>query len=615
MTENWGLPIKDWGSPTEDWGLPTEDWGLPTEDWGLPTEDCGLPIEDWGLPIENWGFPTESLQNIEVDQRCSEVNGDCDLRKADGHKSNDDINKNFEDHDLRKKNQDTSNENNFLIQAPVRNSFDQNRDHSYSCRSSANRNKSYTPEKPVVIAKKTYIPLTFDDNNDLAIEAGLNFPTYNKFEVKVSGIEVPKQITLFEESPLCDVLLSNLTKCNYIIPTPIQKYALPIIMEGRDMIASAQTGSGKTTAFILPILYSLMIKPSKLYFDLNHCEPQALILVPTRELSIQICEVITKLSKGTNIKCGILYGGTATYYQKQKILGGVHIIVATVGRLIDFVNQGIITFQSLRFFVLDEVDFMLALNFQKEIEYIFNHNTMVSSVERSIIIFSATLPEGVRQIVKAYLKPNYIYVDVGETGGACKDIAQTVIEVQRFAKKQKLLALLQETKNCQGIIIFVQKKRLADFIAAFLCEMNFPTTSIHGDRDQPEREKALRDFKTKKIKILVVTAIAARGLDIIGVTMVVNMDLPKSINEYMHRIGRTGRLGNSGKVVSFFDPQFDQKIAPSLINTLKLADQHIPEFLLKYSNRGECGSTSSFGDVCGKNATVTSEMFEKEEKC
>ncbi|CAI6356877.1 unnamed protein product [Macrosiphum euphorbiae] len=431
-------------------------------------------------------------------------------------------------------------------------------------------------EKPVV-QKSTYIPPDFEENDNLTIEAGLNFEKYDKLN----------------------------------IPTPIQKYAIPIIMHGKDMIASAQTGSGKTAAFVLPILNSLISEPSEIVVDYDHCEPQGLILSPTRELAIQICEVATKLSRGTSIRCELLYGGTATYHQKEKILRGVHIIVATPGRLIDFVNRGLITFSSLRFFVLDEADRMLDMGFSLDIERILSDNTMVSSAERSTVMFSATLPENVQQIAKSYLKPDYISVAVGEVGGACKDVTQTFVEVNKFSKKNELVALLNETNDCQGTIVFVEQKRQADFIAAFLSELNYPTTSIHGDREQPEREKALRDFKTKKMKVLVATAVAARGLDIMGVKTVVNFDLPKTIEEYVHRIGRTGRLGNSGRAVSFYDPDNDSAMAPYLVNTLKLADQIIPEFLSQYS--GEvCEPLSQFNDI-RPNVTITSAYIEEEE--
>lgn len=444
--------------------------------------------------------------------------------------------------------------------------------------------------------KSTYIPPDFEENDDFTMEAGLNFEKYDKIEVRVSGMEVPKHITSFQESGLREILISNLTNCHYTTPTPIQKYAIPIIMNGKDMIASAQTGSGKTAAFVLPILNSLISEPSELVVDYNHCEPQVLILAPSRELAIQICEVTTKLSKYTSIRCELLYGGTATYHQKEKILRGVHIIVATPGRLIDFVNRGLITFSSLRFFVLDEADRMLDMGFSLDIERILTDNTMVSSAERSTIMFSATLPTNVQQIAKSYLKSDYISVAVGEIGGACKDVTQTFIEVNKFSKKKALVAMLNETNDCQGTIVFVEQKRQADFIAAFLSELNYPTTSIHGDRLQPEREKALRDFKTKKMKILVATAVAARGLDITGVTTVVNFDLPKTIEEYVHRIGRTGRLGNAGRAVSFYDPTNDSPMAPFLVNTLKLADQDIPEFLSQYSSEDQ-EPWSQFNDI------------------
>uniref|UniRef100_A0A2S2QYW4 RNA helicase n=1 Tax=Sipha flava TaxID=143950 RepID=A0A2S2QYW4_9HEMI len=439
--------------------------------------------------------------------------------------------------------------------------------------------------KPKVPPKSTYIPPEFEENFSSTIEAGSNFEKYDKIEVIANGIDVPQKISTFQSSGLREIILNNLKNCNYTTPTPIQKYALPIIMNDRDMIASAQTGSGKTAAYILPILNKLLDEPSKLIVDGKHCEPQVLIMSPTRELAIQICELATRLSRDTGIKCELLYGGTATYYQREKVLRGVHILVATPGRLIDFVNRRLITFFSIRYFILDEADRLLDMGFQGDIEQILCHHTMVFTAERTTLMFSATLPENVQYIAKAFLKPDYISVAVGDIGGACKDVTQTILEVKKFDKRNALLSILKETDDCQGTIVFVEEKRQADFLAAILSEYDYPTTSIHGDRLQPQREIALRDFKQKRMKILVATSVASRGLDITGVKMVVNYDLPKTIEEYVHRIGRTGRLGNIGKAISFYDPEKDYPIAFDLAIILKRADQEVPTFLFKFRSK------------------------------
>ncbi|XP_050426124.1 ATP-dependent RNA helicase vasa-like [Adelges cooleyi] len=471
--------------------------------------------------------------------------------------------------------------------------FEQNNDH-YS--SSGYGNNSEESEKPA-LPKPTYIPPEIDDSDDSAVVmvAGNNFDQYESIEVKVSGIDVPTNINSFKNAGLREILLENLEKLNYSVPTPVQKYSLPIILHGRDMMASAQTGSGKTAAFVLPILNDLMSNPTELIADYNHCEPQAVIMSPTRELTIQICEVVRKLSRGTMIKSELAYGGTKTMYQIDRIKRGAHILVATPGRLNDFVNRGVITFSSVRFFVLDEADRMLDLGFKSAIESVLHHSTMVSSAERQTLMFSATLPSEIQQMACTYLKQDYVFVAVGEIGGACKDVTQQLIQVQKFSKKGELLKVLEEIGDVQGTIVFVEQKRNADFIAAYLSDQNYPTTSIHGDREQPERELALRDFKTKKMKILVATSVAARGLDIKGVTTVINYDLPKNVDEYVHRIGRTGRLGNAGKAISFFDPDQDRPLAPELRRILEQAGQEIPDWLSDFG--GYAAEPDQFDDI------------------
>ncbi|XP_060846662.1 ATP-dependent RNA helicase vasa-like [Rhopalosiphum padi] len=448
--------------------------------------------------------------------------------------------------------------------------------------------------------RPTYVPPEIDENDEYGIGVGSNFDKYENIQVKVSGDSVPKHIESFKSSGLREVLIEKLVKCNYSTPTPIQKYAIPVIISGRDMMATAQTGSGKTAAFVLPIVHTLLSNPQDLVFDRDYCEPQCVIMSPTRELAIQIRDVVFKLTQGTCIRQSILYGGTATGYQRNTLANGIHILVATPGRLNDFVGRGYVSFKSLRFFVLDEADRMLDMGFKPDIEKILNHETMVDIHTRQTLLFSATLADDIQMLSKAYLKPNYVFVAVGEIGGACKDVKQEIREVSKFEKKKELIKVLESLEDCQGTMVFVEQKRNADFIAAFLSEKDYPTTSIHGDREQPEREQALRDFKNNKMKILVATAVAARGLDIKGVNCVINFDMPSSIDEYVHRIGRTGRLGNSGRAVSFYDSSSDNNLSSDLVRILKQADQEVPSFLDgggSYGGNSYGGSSNACNDV------------------
>lgn len=240
---------------------------------------------------------------------------------------------------------------------------------------------------------------------------------------------------------------------------------------------------------------------------------------------------------------------------------GCHVLVATPGRLLDFTESGLVTYEDVKYFVLDEADRMLDMGFREDVNRMMNHPTMVSNTIRCTAMFSATFPNEIQKMAGRFLN-NYIFVAVGVVGGACADVEQSVQQVSRFEKRNKLLEMLgdidvaEEVRlaNSEGTLIFVETKRQADFLAAYLCENGHPTTSIHGDRTQEQREEALADFKEKRVNILIATSVAARGLDIKSAKHVIVFDMPKDIEDYVHRIGRTGRVGNMGRSTTFFDP-------------------------------------------------------------
>ncbi|XP_014239350.1 ATP-dependent RNA helicase vasa-like [Cimex lectularius] len=440
-------------------------------------------------------------------------------------------------------------------------------------------NTGHEKEKP----KERYIPPEPSDDQEVlfggGISSGINFDKFDNISVKVSGEDVVQPVNSFEECQFRHLVADNLKKSGYKKPTPIQKYAFPSIMKGRDLMACAQTGSGKTAAFLVPIINSLLAEGCEPIVSNEFVEPQAVIISPVRELTIQIFTEARKFAHGSTIKCAIAYGGTVAIHQAQKLMRGCHILVATPGRINDFVEKGRVSFASVRFFVLDEADRMLDMGFLPAIEKMLEHPTMVPVGQRQTLMFSATFPEDIQRLASKYLN-NYLFIAVGIVGGACSDVEQVIYEVSKFEKKAKLVEILRTFEGEKQLaLVFVEQKRTADFIAAYLSENNFPTTSIHGDRLQSQREQALCDFKSGYMPTLVATAVAARGLDIKNVTHVINYDMPKTVDEYVHRIGRTGRVGNRGKATSFYDASFDFPIAKDLIKILQQCGQEVPCFL------------------------------------
>ncbi|XP_077293860.1 ATP-dependent RNA helicase vasa [Arctopsyche grandis] len=438
-------------------------------------------------------------------------------------------------------------------------------------------------EKP----REIYVPPDTDDSElfEAGISTGTNFDNYYHIRVQVSGENAPEAIESFAKSGLRPLVLENVKKSNYLKPTPIQKIAIPAISAGRDLMGCAQTGSGKTAAFLLPIINKLLEDKCDAEVSDRCCKPQVVIISPTRELTMQIFTEARKFSLGSTVKTCIVYGGTAVQHQSNNLSRGCHILVATAGRLLDFVERRYISFECVKFVVLDEADRMLDMGFMDSVKKMMDHPTMTPKGDRQTIMFSATFPERIQHLASEFLD-QYIFVTIGILGGACADVEQVIYNVEKFEKKNKLRELLQESGSDQTLI-FVETKRSADFIAVYVAEsLKYRATSIHGDRLQRERETALSEFKSGKCNILVATAVAARGLDIKDVAHVINFDLPKTIDEYVHRIGRTGRVGNRGRATSFYDPSFDSFLASDLIKILEQADQPIPDFMQNYGSGG-----------------------------
>lgn len=410
---------------------------------------------------------------------------------------------------------------------------------------------------------------------------GINFDNYDEIPVEASGNDVPEAVTVFGP-PLEEHLLTNINLARYTKPTPVQKYSIPIVANGRDLMACAQTGSGKTGGFLFPILSESFLKgPAPLpttaqngYFKKAY--PTSLVLAPTRELVSQIYDEARKFAYRSWVRPCVVYGGADIGTQLRQVERGCDLLVATPGRLVDLLERGRISLANIKYLVLDEADRMLDMGFEPQIRRIVEGENMPPVEERQTLMFSATFPHHIQMLARDFLK-DYIFLSVGRVGSTSENITQRILYVEDEEKKSVLLDLLSSDE--QGLtLVFVETKRNADYLCDFLINQNFPATSIHGDRTQRERERALEMFRNRSTPIMVATAVAARGLDIPNVTHVVNYDLPTDIDDYVHRIGRTGRAGNTGVATAFFN-RGNRNIVRELYDILKEANQDIPQFL------------------------------------
>lgn len=368
-------------------------------------------------------------------------------------------------------------------------------------------------------------------------------------------------------------------------------------------MACAQTGSGKTAAFLLPILHRLLSDggpPPSTSFNRRKVYPQALVLAPTRELACQILDEAKKFSVGTNVRAAVVYGGADIGYQLREMERGCHLLVATPGRLIDILERSRVSLSAVRFLVLDEADRMLDMGFEPQIRRIVEQEDLVASAQRQTLLFSATFPEEIQRLAQDFLY-QYYFLRVGRVGSTTDFITQKIIWVDDSDKRSVLLDLLSSVEGLT--LIFVETKRGADNLEDFLWSKGFPVSSIHGDRTQQERERALYNFRTGKNRILVATDVAARGLDVDNVAHVINYDLPNHIDDYVHRIGRTGRKGNVGLATGFLNANVNKNIIRDLADLLRENKQEVPSFLESLAN------SSSFGRSRGGSSSGSRGRF------
>ncbi|XP_060909584.1 DEAD-box helicase 3 X-linked a isoform X10 [Labrus mixtus] len=418
---------------------------------------------------------------------------------------------------------------------------------------------------------------------------GINFEKYDDIPVEATGSNCPPHIESFHDVDMGEIVMGNIALTRYTRPTPVQKYAIPIIKSKRDLMACAQTGSGKTAAFLLPVLSQIYTDgPGDANASKNSGQengrygrrkqyPLSLVLAPTRELALQIYDEARKFAYRSRVRPCVVYGGADIGQQIRDLERGCHLLVATPGRLVDMMERGKIGLDYCNYLVLDEADRMLDMGFEPQIRRIVEQDTMPHKGMRQTMMFSATFPKEIQILARDFLE-DYIFLAVGRVGSTSENITQKVVWVEDNDKRSFLLDLLNATGKDSLTLVFVETKKGADALEDFLYHEGYACTSIHGDRSQRDREEALHQFRSGRCPILVATAVAARGLDISNVKHVINFDLPSDIEEYVHRIGRTGRVGNLGLATSFFNDK-NSNITKDLLDILVEAKQEVPSWL------------------------------------
>lgn len=345
----------------------------------------------------------------------------------------------------------------------------------------------------------------------------------------------------FKELNIIEPILKALEEKGYVNPTPIQQQAINPALDNRDILGLAQTGTGKTAAFSLPIIQQLYLNK----VSGKKREIRALILTPTRELAIQINDCLNEYTQYTGLRHCVIFGGVKQNAQVNQLKAGIDILVATPGRLLDLMNQGIISLKSIQHFVLDEADRMLDMGFIHDIKRLIPKLPK----EKQTLFFSATMPSTIAALSRSILR-NPLKIEVTPTSSVIDTIEQYVYYVEKPEKKDLLINVLKKDKK-QSVLVFSRTKHGADKIARILSKAGIGSEAIHGNKSQNARQRALSNFKSHKTRVLIATDIAARGIDVDQLELVINYDLPDVPETYVHRIGRTGRAGNSGTALTF----------------------------------------------------------------
>jgi len=399
------------------------------------------------------------------------------------------------------------------------------------------------------------------------------FRTKNQIRCMTGG-ELPDPVQTFDEAPFGKKLRGALKSAGFAAPTPIQAQAWPIAMQGSDLVACAKTGSGKTLAFLLPAFRQIVQQQP----DVSN-GPAALALAPTRELVVQIAEHAEKFGAVAGTTSTAIFGGVPKPPQAKALRACPHFIIATPGRLVDFMNDGEARLGGVQFLVLDEADRMLDMGFEPQMVLIMKQ----MKAERQTMLFSATWPKAVQKLANNYLKKDFVHINVGETEelAANKAVTQEFFKLDDDEKDSKLWRIMDTFGPSDKCIVFANTKNRIDKLAKAVWSSGYSCVAMHGDRTQKERDASLADFVNGKAPVMFATDVCARGLDIKGVTHVINYDMARDVESYIHRIGRTGRAGMSGTSITFVNHAYDTTCAPALAKIAKEAGQPVPEFLEK----------------------------------
>ncbi|ABW19872.1 DEAD/DEAH box helicase [Alkaliphilus oremlandii] len=373
-------------------------------------------------------------------------------------------------------------------------------------------------------------------------------------------------------------------------PTPIQRESIPVALQGKDIIAQAQTGTGKTFAFMLPILQKI---------NKNQKDVQALILAPTRELALQITTEAKKIAKGLDVNVLAVYGGQDVEKQIHKLKGGMHVVIATPGRLLDHLRRGTMHLKAVNQLVLDEADQMLTMGFLEEVEYIIKKTPQ----NRQLMLYSATIPKGIRALTNRYMK-NPVEIRIHSNKVTLDEIKQLVVETTDRHKQEALMHMIKQ-ENPFLAIVFCRTKRRVKTLSDALIEKGFSCDELHGDMTQAKREKVMKEFRNAKLQILVATDVAARGIDVEGITHVFNYDIPQDVEGYIHRIGRTGRAGDKGMAITF--------AAPKDRDSLAMIERGINQKIVKITFKPE-GRVESIEETFEREAKKREERKNKDNK-